>query len=84
MSSWKVPLRTGLLVSALVIAFSLTAGEGWFAGLEHQLLDWRFTFTARQVPTDPRIRLIRMEVNGGAYVARNRGLDEATGAFAPA
>ncbi|MFC3612433.1 glycosyltransferase [Lutimaribacter marinistellae] len=30
---------------------------------------------------DPRIRLIRMERNGGAYVARNRGLDEATGEF---
>lgn len=30
---------------------------------------------------DPRIRLIRMEQNGGAYVARNHGLDEATGEF---
>lgn len=30
---------------------------------------------------DPRIRLIRMEQNAGAYVARNRGLDEATGAY---
>lgn len=30
---------------------------------------------------DPRIRLIRMEQNGGAYVARNRGLDEATGEY---
>lgn len=30
---------------------------------------------------DPRIRLIRMETNGGAYVARNRGLDQATGEF---
>lgn len=30
---------------------------------------------------DPRIRVIRMEKNGGAYVARNRGLDEATGDF---
>lgn len=57
-SSWKVPLRTGLLVSALVIVFSLTAGEGWFAGLEHQLLDWRFTFTSREVPTHPDIRLV--------------------------
>nr|WP_280922928.1 glycosyltransferase family A protein [Rubellimicrobium aerolatum] len=28
---------------------------------------------------DPRIRLIRLERNGGAYIARNRGLDEATG-----
>ncbi|MFN3525824.1 MAG: glycosyltransferase [Paracoccus sp. (in: a-proteobacteria)] len=30
---------------------------------------------------DPRIRLIRMEQNAGAYVARNRGLDEATGEY---
>lgn len=30
---------------------------------------------------DPRIRVIRMEKNGGAYVARNRGLDEATGTY---
>ena len=30
---------------------------------------------------DPRIRVIRMEANGGAYVARNRGLDEATGRY---
>lgn len=35
----------------------------------------------RFAENDPRIRLIRMERNGGAYVARNRGLDEATGAF---
>lgn len=30
---------------------------------------------------DSRIRLIRMERNGGAYVARNRGLDESTGEY---
>ncbi|QUS36327.1 glycosyltransferase family 2 protein [Falsirhodobacter algicola] len=30
---------------------------------------------------DPRIRYIRMEENRGAYVARNRGLDEATGEY---
>lgn len=30
---------------------------------------------------DPRIRLIRLERNGGAYVARNRGLAEARGEF---
>jgi hypothetical protein len=30
---------------------------------------------------DPRIRLVRQPVNGGPYVARNRGLAEATGAF---
>ena len=28
---------------------------------------------------DPRIRLVEMERNGGAYVARNRGLEVATG-----
>lgn len=30
---------------------------------------------------DPRVRVIRMETNGGAYVARNRGLDLSTGDF---
>lgn len=30
---------------------------------------------------DPRIKLIRMEQNGGAYVARNRGLDQAAGEY---
>ncbi|MGX6604149.1 glycosyltransferase family 2 protein [Micromonosporaceae bacterium Da 78-11] len=30
---------------------------------------------------DPRIRLIRMVTNGGTYVARNAGLDAATGDF---
>ena len=30
---------------------------------------------------DPRIRVLRMTENAGAYVARNRGLDEATGEF---
>jgi glycosyltransferase involved in cell wall biosynthesis len=30
---------------------------------------------------DPRIRLIRMDANGGAYVARNAGLDQATGRY---
>ena len=30
---------------------------------------------------DPRIRLIEMPVNGGAYIARNRGLDLARGAY---
>lgn len=31
--------------------------------------------------TDPRIRALRMEQNGGAYVARNYGLDHATGKY---
>jgi FkbM family methyltransferase len=31
--------------------------------------------------SDPRVRLIRLEQNGGAYPARNRGLAEATGNF---
>lgn len=30
---------------------------------------------------DPRISLIRMQKNGGAYIARNSGLDAATGEF---
>ncbi|MFN3937337.1 MAG: glycosyltransferase [Gemmobacter sp.] len=35
----------------------------------------------RQSAHDPRIRLIRMPTNRGAYVARNRGLAEAAGEF---
>jgi glycosyltransferase involved in cell wall biosynthesis len=35
----------------------------------------------RFAAADPRIRLIRMNENGGAYVARNRGIGEATGEF---
>ncbi|MGR3439040.1 glycosyltransferase family 2 protein [Alterinioella nitratireducens] len=35
----------------------------------------------RFAAADPRIRLLRMERNGGAYVARNHGLDIATGEF---
>ena len=31
--------------------------------------------------TDPRIQVVRMAENGGAYVARNHGLDMATGEF---
>lgn len=33
------------------------------------------------VQKDSRFRLIKMKKNGGAYVARNRGLDEASGEF---
>ncbi|MBP0495945.1 glycosyltransferase [Pararoseomonas indoligenes] len=36
----------------------------------------------RIAKSDDRVRLIKMEKNGGAYVARNRGLDEASGAIA--
>jgi glycosyltransferase involved in cell wall biosynthesis len=35
----------------------------------------------RLAEEDPRIRLIEMPTNRGAYVARNHGLDEATGDF---
>jgi glycosyltransferase involved in cell wall biosynthesis len=35
----------------------------------------------RVTAKDPRFRLIRMEVNRGAYVARNCGLQEATGTY---
>lgn len=31
--------------------------------------------------SEPRLRLIRMPENGGAYIARNRGIDEATGEY---
>lgn len=37
--------------------------------------------TQRYAAADPRIKLLRMEKNGGAYIARNRGLDEATGDY---
>jgi hypothetical protein len=35
----------------------------------------------RFAATDPRIQAVRMAQNGGAYVARNHGLDMATGDF---
>ncbi len=35
----------------------------------------------RFAATDPRIRVVRLPENGGAYVARNHGLDMATGDF---
>ena len=35
----------------------------------------------RFAATDPRIQVVRMPENGGAYVARNHGLDLATGEF---
>ena len=33
------------------------------------------------VESDPRVRLIRQEVNSGTYSGRNRGISEATGEF---
>jgi hypothetical protein len=35
----------------------------------------------RVAALDPRVRVIRLAVNGGTYVARNTGLDAATGEF---
>lgn len=35
----------------------------------------------RLAAADPRVRLVRMPQNGGAYPARNRGLEEARGEF---
>ena len=35
----------------------------------------------RAAALDPRVRVLRMPVNGGTYVARNAGLDAATGEF---
>jgi hypothetical protein len=37
-----------------------------------------FTAIAAQ---DPRVKLVRQEVNGGTYIARNAGLDAASGEF---
>ncbi|GGN53794.1 hypothetical protein GCM10010112_02940 [Actinoplanes lobatus] len=36
---------------------------------------------ARAAQLDPRVRIIRMPVNGGTYRARNTGLDRASGEF---
>nr|WP_243751893.1 glycosyltransferase family 2 protein [Leucobacter weissii] len=38
-------------------------------------------FIDRAVASDPRIRMVRMEVNGGAYKARNRGMRLARGEY---
>ncbi len=35
----------------------------------------------RAAALDPRVRVLRLPVNGGTYVARNAGLDAATGEF---
>ena len=43
--------------------------------------DGTHTVAAELAETDERIIVIRQERNGGAYAARNRGLEAATGAF---
>lgn len=88
-------LRGGPLVSVIlpfhdaepVLATALESlrAQSWDA-LEVLMIDDASTdggpaVAAEFAARDPRFRLIRQEVNGGAYVARNRGLAEARGAY---
>jgi glycosyltransferase involved in cell wall biosynthesis len=43
--------------------------------------DDTFAVAKRFAALDPRVRLIKMTTNGGAYCARNCGLDHATGTY---
>ena len=88
-------IADGPLVSVLIAAFNGAAAlPTALAGLRRQR--WRNleilviddasdddtpAVAARLAGADPRIRVIRMAQNGGAYVARNRGLAEAKGDF---
>ncbi|PWJ12936.1 glycosyltransferase family 2 protein [Jannaschia seohaensis] len=89
------PVTDGPLVTVLLAAYEAAAmiptalrslqAQSW-RNLEILVIDDRSPDDTCAVveafaAADPRIRLIRMEQNGGAYVARNRGLDEARGDF---
>ncbi|MDU8912134.1 glycosyltransferase [Aestuariicoccus sp. MJ-SS9] len=91
------PVAEGPLVSVLVAAYDAadtlptalrSLSEQSWRNLEILVLDdcspdggATARVTEDHAARDPRIRLIRMERNGGAYVARNRGLDEAQGVY---
>lgn len=91
----EAPVSDGPLVTVLVAAYeaerSLPAtlrslcAQSW-RNLEILVIDDASTDgtaeAAREAARhDPRIRLLRQEVNGGAYAARNRGLSEARGDY---
>lgn len=48
---------------------------------DHSPTDNTAAVVRRFADRDPRIRLLRMAANGGAYVARNHGLDHVTGTY---
>ncbi|MCC6002056.1 MAG: glycosyltransferase [Pararhodobacter sp.] len=89
------PVIDGPKVSVLVAAFNAAEtlptalralGEQTWRNLEIFVLDDCSTddtaaVAERFAAMDPRIRLVRMARNAGAYVARNEGLDLATGDF---
>lgn len=92
-STTKPEARTGPMVSVLVAAHNAAAtlpaalaslcAQSWQA-LEILVIDDASTDdTAAQVTAhpDPRIRLIRLNKNAGAYAARNAGLAQARGAY---
>jgi glycosyltransferase involved in cell wall biosynthesis len=83
------------LITVIVAAFKATTtlptalrslqDQTW-QNLEILVVDDASTDRTAEIVTgfaasDPRIRLISMRENGGAYVARNRGLEEARGEF---
>ncbi len=89
------PVTDGPRVSVLVAAFNAAdtlptalraLGEQTWQNLEILVLDdcsqdATAAVAERFAAMDPRIRLVRMGRNAGAYVARNEGLDLATGEF---
>ena len=89
------PVTDGPLVSVLVASYAAadtipttlrSLSEQSWRNLEILVLDDcspddTAAVVEAHAARDPRIRLVRMERNGGAYVARNRGLDLARGTF---
>lgn len=90
------PVTEGPLVTVLIAAFQAEATlptalramtEQTWRNLEILVLDdtspdpGTAQVAQHWAARDPRVRLIRMAQNGGAYVARNHGLAQAKGAF---
>ncbi len=91
-----IPVRDGPKVTVLLAAYDAAVTlptalrslqEQSWKNLEIIVLDDcsptpnTLEVAGRFAATDARIRVERMPINGGAYVARNRGLDLATGEF---